>query len=245
LTESRVALTIDTEFPDQPRADPDGPSRILDAFAERNVVATFLVVAEWVAAYPEVASTIARDGHLLGSHSLAHIAMRPREPAAIVRDLNASAVLIEKTTGIDPRPWFRLPYMEGDTDREVLDAVREAGFEHVRANVDPHDWRPGLTTGEIVRAVVHGVRARHRDGRPAVVLLHSWPAHTVKALPAMLDELQGHGAELIRIDGLSPAERRALPTTPSRLPPLLRRMAHRLPANRLVRPRSQRQPHPS
>ena len=73
-------------------------------------------------------------------------------------------------------------------------------------DVEPDDWRPERTPAEVERSVIDGALA-HGDG--AVVLLHSWPAATIAALPAILTGLRGGGAALVRLDEVAaePAHR--------------------------------------
>ncbi|HTW09476.1 MAG TPA: polysaccharide deacetylase family protein, partial [Acidimicrobiales bacterium] len=69
----QVALTIDAEHPDRPtdRARQNALD-LLNLLREKGVSATFFVQGMWAYAYPDLAATIARDGHLIASHSYWH-----------------------------------------------------------------------------------------------------------------------------------------------------------------------------
>jgi peptidoglycan-N-acetylglucosamine deacetylase len=201
----KVALTVDTEHPDQPHRELDGPTRILDALAERSIAATFFVQGRWVQAFPELGARIAAEGHLVGCHSWSHAPMTWLGSDHIVRDLGDATKLITEITGMNPRPWFRLPYFDGQDDARVIEAVRNAGYsDSVPANVDTIDWRPETTVEEWQQRVLGGVAAAD----PAVVLMHSWPTCTAEALPVTLDALIERGAEFITVDSLPHCERR-------------------------------------
>jgi peptidoglycan/xylan/chitin deacetylase (PgdA/CDA1 family) len=62
------------------------------------------------------------------------------------------------------------------------------------------DWEPGRTAESLARDVLAGVAA---TGHGAVVLLHTWPARTLEALPAILDSLRANGTEVVTVDALA------------------------------------------
>ncbi len=192
----RVALTIDAELPDRPGSNPDG-SLLVDLLRVEHVPATFFVQGRWATAYPETARQIAGDGHLVGSHSHFHARMPLLSDEGIAADLAEAQEAITESTGIDPRPWFRCPWGDGHDDPRVLAALSGAGYTDHHWDIDPNDWDPETTERLLVDRVVEGVRA-HGDG--AVVLMHAWPAVTVRALPALLDALRGMGATPVTLD---------------------------------------------
>src|ERR1039458_545895 len=69
----RIALTFDSEHPDNSVTDPVGNAgRLLDLLRDRNVRCTFFVQCSWASAYWHLAERIHNDGHLIGSHSHWH-----------------------------------------------------------------------------------------------------------------------------------------------------------------------------
>jgi len=113
-------------------------------------------------------------------------------------DVRAAERAIRRAAGVDPRPWFRLPFGTGASDPRVLAGLAALGYHHVGWDVDVQEWRPRRTEHGVARAIVDAVRA-HGDG--AVVLLHTWPT-PVRALPAILARLGDLGAEFVRLDEL-------------------------------------------
>jgi peptidoglycan-N-acetylglucosamine deacetylase len=201
----RVALTVDTEHPDQPHPELDGPARILDALAERSIAATFFIQGRWIQTFPELGARIADEGHLVGCHSWSHAPMTWLGSDHILRDLGDATKLITEITGANPQPWFRLPFFDGQDDPRVIEAVRNAGYsDSVPANVDTSDWKPETTAQDWQQRVLAGVAAYD----PAVVIMHSWPTCTAEALPVALDALIQRGAEFITVDSLPRSEQR-------------------------------------
>ena len=110
-------------------------------------------------------------------------------------DVRAAGATIEAVTGVDPRPWFRCPFGEGMDDPDVVRRLAELGYVHVGWDVDPRDWHEDNDADSVTREVLEGIRGLD----DSVVLLHSWPDATAKALPRILSGLAAEGAELVDV----------------------------------------------
>lgn len=210
-----MALTFDTEggsdFPDH-TVGAAGWGLVLDVLRREGVPATFFLQADWLAAHPALGRRTAAQGHLLGNHTLNHVALG-RFPDRLDEQVGvAAAVARAVLPGVDLHPWFRLPYFSGDRDPEVLAGLAARGWEHVGASADSRDWEPATAAGgpdRVVSNVLADVDERPADC--AVVLMHTWPAATGPALTDLLAELRRRGAQFCRVDELTAAERAALP----------------------------------
>jgi peptidoglycan-N-acetylglucosamine deacetylase len=196
VTGFRVALTFDAEHPDRP-ATAGNVERLLDALAAAEVRATFFVQGRWAEAYPATARRIAAAGHLVGSHSHYHARMPLLSPAGFDTDVLAADEAIREHAGVDPRPWFRLPFGAGGDDPALIRRIEALGYRECGWDVNPEDWQLDRTVAELVDLVVPGVRA---CGDGAVVLQHSWPDPTWAALPEIVGQLRGAGASFVGID---------------------------------------------
>jgi peptidoglycan/xylan/chitin deacetylase (PgdA/CDA1 family) len=192
----RVALTIDTEHPDRREWASDEP-RLLETLASEQVRATFFVQGRWASANPDTVARMAADAHLIGNHSFFHARLPMLTDDGIRKDVMAAEEAITAAAGCSPRPWFRCPWGDGHDDPRVLAAIAEVGYRDHSWDVDPYDFDPQRTERELVERVTAGVE-RHGDG--VVVLLHSWPAVTPRALPTLIDRLRGVGAEFVGLD---------------------------------------------
>jgi peptidoglycan/xylan/chitin deacetylase (PgdA/CDA1 family) len=211
----RVALTFDTEGGyDVPghTVGAAGWSRVLDVLRAQGVPATFFLQADWLAAHPALGRSTAAQGHLLGNHTLNHVALG-RFPERLDEQVGvADAVVRAVLPGVDLHPWFRLPYFSGDRDAGVLAGLAARGWEHVGASADSRDWDPVTAAGGPDRVVANVLDDVDRGPAGcAVVLLHTWPAATGPALPDLIAELRRRGAEFCRVDELTAGQRAALP----------------------------------
>jgi peptidoglycan/xylan/chitin deacetylase (PgdA/CDA1 family) len=190
----RVALTFDTEHPARPCT-----GRVLElilaSLALAGAPATFFVQGRWARSSPDQARRIGSAGHLIGNHSHHHAPMDSLTEDGIRADVRAAGATIEAVTGVDPRPWFRCPFGEGMDDPDVVRRLAELGYVHVGWDVDPRDWHEDNDADSVTREVLEGIRGLD----DSVVLLHSWPDATAKALPRILSGLAAEGAELVDV----------------------------------------------
>jgi peptidoglycan-N-acetylglucosamine deacetylase len=194
--EHRVALTVDAEHRDHPSWE-GAQSELVSLLRREQVRATFFLQGAWAQAHPRLARRIAADGHLVGNHSHWHAPLRLLTDQGIERDVTDAEEAIRRTTGAEPRPWFRCPYGDGGDDPRVTGILARLGYRHRGWDVDPRDWSPHTTAEGLMEAVLEGLR-RHGDG--SVVLLHAWPAVTVQALPAVIAGLRDRGSRLVGLD---------------------------------------------
>lgn len=193
----RVALTFDAEHPSRRHCPAEAPEQILDLLKDRGVKATFFLQGRWAESQPHTARRIADEGHLVGSHSHYHVHMQLLRVAGMREDILRAQEVIDRVTGVDPRPWFRCPY--GAADVRVDAELRALGYRQVHWNVVPKDWEPERTPEQVAEAVLEGVM---RHPQVAVVLLHTWPGSVPAALPSILDRLGERGANLVTVEEL-------------------------------------------
>jgi peptidoglycan/xylan/chitin deacetylase (PgdA/CDA1 family) len=118
--------------------------------------------------------------------------------SGLAEDVRSAETVIREIVGVDPRPWFRCPFGAGVDDPRVISGLKALGYRNVGWDVVASDWEPDMAE-QVESAVVDGVVA-HGDG--AIVLLHTWPAGTLAALPGVARRLRERGAEFVRVDQL-------------------------------------------
>lgn len=184
-----VALTID-----------GGPSTftpaVLRTLRKFHVPATFFVVGQRVAAFPELVRRASRQGHEIANHSYSHPHVGRIGPDSVERDLSRASLLIRKYAGYSPCS-FRAPYLE-QTQR-VREVAWSLGMATVGAEVDPVDWAsPGVET--ITNRVVAGARSG------SVLLMHDGGGpreQSVQAFPHLVRQLLDRGYRFVTLAELA------------------------------------------
>lgn len=180
-----VHLTFDAEHPNRPHHRSGGAEAVLDVLATHGVMATFFLQGRWASANPRVAGRIAQEGHMIGSHSNAHVRMTRLSDQGIAAEVSESRERILDATGVDPEPYFRCPYGDGHEDPRVIAVMTKLQYRLVGWDVDPEDWNQAHTTADLVAAVHAGLAAR--SGPAPIVLLHTWPALTPSAVQQVIE----------------------------------------------------------
>lgn len=171
----------------------DGPhpvhtAAVLDALFEHDVRATFFVVGERAAAYPELVRRMVREGHVVGSHSYHH--KRPEETtaAALHREVRASLGLLGQLC--DKPPYlFRPPH--GKLTVSKLGALWSLSQTVVLWSVDPRDYAKHSHV-----EVTHQVDVAGGD----IVLLHDTFPLAAAALGDIVRRIRARGFGLTTVD---------------------------------------------
>lgn len=191
VDEKLVALTFD----DGP--DPNYTAQILDILAKYNAKATFFVIGEEAARYPELVKRQAREGHEIANHTYRHHFRDGHSPAVLKRELEKSEKIIKELTGYSPS-LFRP--IAGYYDEEIVDTAVSSGYNVIlwSWHQETRDWsRPGAN--KIVQNVVS-------DARPGdVIIFHDAGgdrSQTVKALDSILKILSENGYKFVTVSEL-------------------------------------------
>ncbi len=191
-----VALTFD-DGPNEPYT-----SQILDILSSYDVRATFFLVGENVASYPETACRIVREGHTVGNHSYTHSRTIPfKFGEGLRREVDGTENLIFELTGHRTR-FFRPPYCFRTP--WLLSYVREKGYITVTWDVTVDDYAAKRKPNEIKRAIVNRVLPG------SIILLHDGisTAHgtsrdnMVEALEGIINELLSRGYRFVTLPEL-------------------------------------------
>ena len=199
-----VALTFD-DGPDE-RSTP----ALLDLLREARAAAVFFCTGQRVAAHPELAARMAREGHLVENHSYSHSYVTNFFTVAHLRaELARTQETIEGITGVAPR-WFRPPM--GLSNPRVFRVARALGLTVVGWTARGFDTKltdPAKIVARIARKLRPG----------AIILMHDGniPAERLtQTVRLLLAELNARGYEVVRLDA-------ALGARPSPAQPLVNR----------------------
>jgi len=183
-----VALTFD----DGP--DAQSTPQLLDLLREAHVEAAFFCVGKRIAAHPDIAARIVREGHLLENHSYSHSnATNFFTVARLKSELSQTQAAIQRASGATAH-LFRPPM--GLSNPRVFRAAHALGLTVV-------GWSArGLDTQIAQPArVVQRIARQLRPG--AIVLLHDGgiPAERlVSTVKLLLDTTRDRGYEVVRLD---------------------------------------------
>jgi len=179
-----VALTFD----DGP--DPEHTPRILEALARFDARATFFLIGEQAARYPELVAQIAAAGHTLGNHTQTHVVCSGLSDAELDAELAAADASLAPFYHGSRLPALRPPF--GSIRPAQALRLARAGRRVALWSRNPQDYRgAGVAT---IAAMGETLAARD------VVLLHDRFPATLEALPDVLEGLARRGLEAVGLD---------------------------------------------
>lgn len=186
-----VALTFD----DGPQ--PDTTARLLDGLRRRGASATFFLVGERAASYPDLVRRMKAEGHQVGSHTWSHTRLQGAAAETILTETDRAQAQLEQILG-EGQYWLRPPYgLLDEGERALLD------MPLVKWSVDPRDWE-SRNTGMVVDAVLDTIQDN------SIVLLHDIYPSSVEAALQIIDILTPQGyrfvtvEELLALNGVEP-----------------------------------------
>ncbi|MDI3256443.1 MAG: polysaccharide deacetylase family protein [Kyrpidia sp.] len=197
----QIALTFD-DGPN-PRYTPE----ILEILRAEGVRATFFVLAENAARYPDLVKKMVADGHEVAIHGLAHRPLWLLGPGRTRREVIEAAKRLESTFGIQIH-WYRPPW--GLLNLPAYVWSLRLGIRLVMWSHMSWDWAAKGPPAEFARKII-----RHmKDG--AIVLLHDSgdtfgarpdaPAVVAQALPLVIRWAKQSGWRMVT---LSDVEKRS------------------------------------
>ena len=191
-----VAMTFD-----------DGPHgantpRLLEMLRQRKIHATFFLVGQCVAEFPDIVKKIVADGHEIANHSWSHPQLSAMSESAVRDQLQKTHDAIIAACGVTPKI-MRPPY-GAFTARQRAWAHGEWGYKCILWDVDPLDWKVRNSEHvktEILKQTVPG----------SIILSHDIHKSTVDAMPETLDALLAKGFKFVTVSELIAMDRPVVP----------------------------------
>ena len=189
-----VALTFD-DGPYPPYTD-----ELLKILEQRQVKATFFMVAENAEKHPELVAKIAAQGHEIALHALKHRDFLKLSLAEQQKDIAAGKRILEKLSG-QKITLMRPPH--GFRDWAVIDTLQKNGLTAVNWSVIPRDWtNPGVSV------IVDRIMEQLHPG--AIILLHDGDSpkyvvsreETIQAVSVIIDKLCAEGYNFVTVNEL-------------------------------------------
>jgi peptidoglycan/xylan/chitin deacetylase (PgdA/CDA1 family) len=187
----QIALTFD-----------DGPNdphtlNLLEILGKHNVQATFFLIGRHVRQRPDIAAEIAKQGHVIGNHTLTHPLLTFQSASQIQDEIQQCRSAISEAVG-EHSNLFRPPW--GGRRPGVFRIVRGLGLEPIMWNVTGYDWN-----APSVGFIENKVFSKSRGGE--VILLHDGGhlafgmdrSKTVAAVNRLIVRFKAEGFELADI----------------------------------------------
>jgi peptidoglycan-N-acetylglucosamine deacetylase len=198
----QIALTFD-----------DGPNKtltpkLLDLLAAHHMKATFFVVGQNAADYPDILRRAVREGHEIANHTWSHPNLARMSDEGVRRELQKTDDAIFAALGKHPT-LLRPPY--GSITAHQKHWIHDDfGYRIIIWDVDPLDWkRPGPTV------ICNRILKETRPG--SIVLAHDIHAPTIEAMVATFDQLDRKGFKSVTVSELL-AMATPLPPKPTATP---------------------------
>jgi len=191
LAPGEVVLTFD-----------DGPvprytRPILAALAAQCTKATFFMVGEMIAEYPDGVREVAAAGHTIGTHTWTHHNLKRLSEEQGKAQIESTIAAAEKAAGQPIAPFFRYPYLS-DTPA-IVAYLQSRNIGQFAIDVDSFDWRT-RSPSRVVQTVMAGLERRGRG----IILFHDIHASTVQALPELLSQLKAKGYKVVHLRPKTP-----------------------------------------
>lgn len=197
-----IALTFD-----------DGPSakltpKLLDLLAAHHIKATFFLIGQNAAEFPDIVAREAKEGHEIANHSWSHPNFNKMSDEGVRSQLRRTDDAIR--SAINSSPTLLRPPYGNITAHQKKWIHDEFGYKIVLWDVDPLDWRrPGPSV--VCNRIVKNTRAG------SIVLAHDIHPGTIEAMPCVLKELEEKGFKFVTVSELI-AMQTPIPPKPSPTP---------------------------
>lgn len=181
----------------------DGPgpkttSAIVKNLQERDLKATFFMLAQKVEGLPKTAQAIVDAGMDVASHSYSHAQLTKVGPAALEQQIGGSKKILE--TRLDkPIKLFRLPYGAGVSVQAIRAKIAQHHMIHVFWNVDTLDWQDKSALSIFNRAKKQMAASPRNNG---VVLFHDIHPQSVTASAMLMDHMKKLKINVCTVQGV-------------------------------------------
>ena len=176
----------------------DGPNatltpKLLDLLAAHRMKATFFVVGQNAAEYPDILRRAVREGHEIANHSWSHPNLGKMSDEAVRREVQKTDDAIFAAIG--KRSTLLRPPYGSITERQKRWLHDDLGYRIIIWDVDPLDWKrpgPSVVCSRILKETKPG----------SIVLAHDIHPPTLEAMPATFDQLDRKGFKSVTVTEL-------------------------------------------
>ena len=160
---------------------------ILDTLAEKNVKVMFFLTKDFVVDCPEYVKRMKEEGHLIGNHTVRHLASPSLTPEELQAELEEVQETVLELTGYSLDPFFRPPM--GAYSERTLKVTQDMGYSTIFWSIAYYDYDTNDQPGK--EYVVDHFNTYHHNG--AVILMHSISESNAEALGDVIDLWRSEG----------------------------------------------------
>ena len=172
-------------------------AQILDVLKANEVPAAFFLVGNYIEKNPDLVKRMAREGHIVGNHTMHHCDMsKLSDKAAFSKELTDLENLYRDTVGSEMPKFYRPP--QGIYSEENLKMAQELGYKTVFWSLAYVDWKNDSqpTKDEAFQKLL----PRTHNG--AVVLLHSTSKTNAEILEELIEKWKSEGYQFGTLEEL-------------------------------------------
>ncbi len=198
-----VYLTFD-DGPD----DKNTPA-ILDLLKKADIKATFFVLGQKAALYPDMIKRMYAEGHAIGNHSYDHDYKKLYiSSAAYINQMQQTDDILFSILGVRPLITRAPGGTTGHFTHAFTSALVKNGYLEYGWNISTADAAPNHPIAQdFIDNVISQIDARPFLATHAIILMHSSSNHeeTVKALPAIIKTFKDRGYTFGVITPMTPS----------------------------------------
>ena len=172
-------------------------AQILDVLKANDVPAAFFLVGNYIEKNPDLVKRMAREGHIVGNHTMHHYDMsKLSDKAAFSKELTDLENLYRDTVGAEMSKFYRPP--QGIYSEENLKMAQELGYKTVFWSLAYVDWKNDAQPSK--EEAFRKLLPRTHNG--AVVLLHSTSRTNAEILNELIGKWKAEGYRFGRVEEL-------------------------------------------
>lgn len=184
--ENKVALTINCAW------NAEDIDLILETLSKNEVKATFFVVGDWVAKFPDAVKKIYESGNEIANHSESHAHVNNLNYDKNVEEITKCSDRIKTITG-NITTLYRGPY--GEYNNTVVKASQDNNHIMIQWNIDSLDYK-GLTGEQMWD------RIKSKLEKGSIILMHNGTENTALSLDMIIKNIKQKGYELVTVSDL-------------------------------------------
>lgn len=159
-------------------------SLILDTLREKGAKAAFFVTGQFVRENPELIKRMAKEGHIIGNHSLSHPSLPEISEEKLKEELFELDRLVYGICG-EHTKFLRAP--RGEYSERTLAITRDLGYTNVFWSQAYVDWNDDVTKVQALQKITGGLHGG------CVLLLHAVSKGNAEALGEVIDYARKEG----------------------------------------------------